>query len=156
MTQRAVGASEVTTLLEQRRLQRVPIDDGAVEALVAASEKHVSTAAMAAATDPDGAYSLAYDAVRKSASALLARQGLRATSRGGHISVVRAVTAQFPGEAGLASMDRLRRRRNQVEYPDPETYDPIDVDELEDAISVAGECVAAVRRILADVPLGEF
>lgn len=50
MTRRAVGASEVTTLVEQRRLQRVPIDDGAVEALVTASDEHVLTATMAAAT----------------------------------------------------------------------------------------------------------
>ena len=41
------------------------------------------------------AYQLAYDALRKSAASLLEAQGLRATSRGGHVAVQDGVIAQF-------------------------------------------------------------
>lgn len=99
---------------------------------------------------------MAYDAARKSATALLAHQGLRPTSAGGHIAVVEAVRAQFPGVPGLTSLDRVRRRRNQAEYPQPETYDPISASEVEDAIRVADDCIASVRRLLELDELGVF
>ena len=52
-------------------------------------------------------------------AAVLENQGLRATSRGGHIAVREAVSAQLDPPLGgvLRPFDRLRRRRNQVEYP---------------------------------------
>ena len=53
-------------------------------------------------TDLEGSLALAYDAARKAAEALLARQGLRATTRGGHIAVVAAITAPSPGVASSA------------------------------------------------------
>lgn len=43
--------------------------------------------------DLSGFYQLAYDAFRTSAASLLAVQGPRATSRGGHIAIQDAVTA---------------------------------------------------------------
>jgi hypothetical protein len=62
---------------------------------------------------------LLYDAARKSLAAVLENQGLRATSRGGHIAVREAVSAQLdpPLGATVRPFDRLRRRRNQSEYP---------------------------------------
>ena len=50
-----------------------------------------------------GAYQPPYDALRKAAAALLAVQGLRATSRGGHIAIQDAVRAQF-GDRGRPSV----------------------------------------------------
>ncbi len=82
-----------------------------------------------------------YDAAKKTATALLAHQGLRPTTVGGHIVVVEAVNAQFPSVPGLKSIDRLRRRRNQAEYPEPASYDPVTTDEANDAAAVAGECL---------------
>jgi hypothetical protein len=56
---------------------------------------------------------------RKALAAILENQGLRATSRGGHIAVREAVSAQLdpPLGAVLRPFDRIRRRRNQAEYP---------------------------------------
>lgn len=99
---------------------------------------------------------LAYDAARKSATALLAYQGLRPASDGGHIAVVETIHAQFPKVPGLASLDRLRRRRNQSEYPQPRAYDPIDPDEATEATSVARDCLASARRLLELDQLGIF
>jgi hypothetical protein len=66
-------------------------------------------------TDPYSAYVLAYDAARFACVALLAQQGLRATTSGGHYAVEQAVRAQF-GD-GFRPAGILRRRRNELEYP---------------------------------------
>ncbi|MFE9421519.1 hypothetical protein ACFYNO_01000 [Kitasatospora sp. NPDC006697] len=72
--------------------------------------------------DAVGAYQLLYDAARKALVAVLENQGLRPTSRGGHIAVLEAVSAQLdpPLGATLRPFDRMRRRRNQAEYADLE------------------------------------
>jgi hypothetical protein len=68
---------------------------------------------------PIGAYQLLYDASRKALCAVLENQGLRATSRGGHICVYDAVSAQLDPPLGalIRPFDRMRRRRNDAEYP---------------------------------------
>ena len=117
-------------------------------ALLASARRHVASAKATAEGDPEAAYSLAYDAARKTATALLNHQGLRPTTAGGHLAVIDTISAQFPGVRGLASLDRLRRRRNQAEYPDPRSYDPITVAEAHDAVTVANHCLASTERLL--------
>lgn len=156
MTRWNKGGEVIERLLDARHLERVPADSGTVAALITTAGRHVASATATAADDPEGALALAYDAARKTATALLAHQGLRPTSAGGHIVVVDAVNAQFPGVAGLKSIDRLRRRRNQAEYPDPQHYDPITTDEVDDAIEVARACLAAAEKLIAAPQLGVF
>jgi YD repeat-containing protein len=50
--------------------------------------------------DPEGAYTLAYDAARRALTAVLQNQGPRATSRGGHTAVYEAVRAQLDPPLG--------------------------------------------------------
>jgi hypothetical protein len=57
--------------------------------------RHLISAEQLADDDPAGAFQMAYDASRTACSALLAAQGLRATSRGGHIAVRDVALAQF-------------------------------------------------------------
>ena len=99
--------------------------------------------------DRTGAYQLAYDALRKAATALLAVQGLRATSRGGHVAVERAMLGQF-GDAipVFRAFGRLRRNRNRFEYPGDSASEPQE-DDVADAIAVASEAVDEVRLLLA-------
>ena len=100
------------------------------------------------AGDLSGAYQLAYDALRKSAASLLEAQGLRATSRGGHIALQDAVIAQFGSSIrALRSFSRLRRARNSFEYPSTETPGPSG-DDVKDAIRVAREVNDAADKIL--------
>lgn len=150
------GEEQVAHLIEQRHLQRVVADPEIVGALLASARRHVESARQTAGNDPEAAYSLAYDAARKSATALLAHQGLRLTTSGGHIAVVDVIRAQFPGVPGLASLDRLRRRRNQAEYPDPKGYDPVTAAEAEEAIEAAVKCILSVERLLQLDELGLF
>jgi len=150
------GEEQVAKLIEQRHLQQVAADSETAAALLASASRHVESARRTADADPEAAYALAYDAARKSATALLVHQGLRPTTAGGHIAVVDAIRAQFPGVPGLTSLDRLRRRRNQAEYPSPTSYDPITAAEAKDAIQAAGGCVSSADRLLQLDELGIF
>jgi HEPN domain-containing protein len=150
------GEEQVTGLIEQRHLQRVVADPEIASALLASARRHLESARQTADSDPEAAYSLAYDAARKSATALLAHQGLRPTTVGGHIAVVDVMRAQFPGVPGLASLDRLRRRRNQAEYPDPNGYDPITAVEANEVIEAVTKCISSAERLLQLDELGVF
>lgn len=57
---------------------------------------------------------------------------------------------------GLKSLDRLRRRRNQAEYPDPAGYDLFTLDEANDAIAVAASAVDSARRLIDRPEIGFF
>ena len=103
---------------------------------------------MTAPDDPEGALTLADDAARKTATAVLAHQGLRPTTSGGHIAIVEAMSAQFPAVGGLKSIDRLRRR-TQAEYPDPRNHDTVTVEDAHDAVAVAEACLDAADRLIA-------
>lgn len=150
------GGAVIEAMIGKRRLQRVTADAELVAGLLVAAGRHLESAGLAAPNDPDGAYSLAYDAARKSATAVLAQQGLRPTSSGGHVVVAEAMRAQFPGAAGLNSLDRLRRRRNQAEYPQPNAPAAVTADEVADVLSVAGACLASARALVDQGSLGPF
>jgi HEPN domain-containing protein len=150
------GEATVTQLIEERHLQRVAADSDTVSSLLASARRHVESARLTVDGDQEAAYSLGYDAARKAATALLAHQGLRPTTAGGHLAVVEVMRAQFPGVPGLTSLDRLRRRRNQAEYPAPVGYDPIAVEEANEAIQVAGTCITSAERLLELDQLGIF
>ncbi|MEX1006835.1 MAG: hypothetical protein WD271_03215 [Acidimicrobiia bacterium] len=113
------------------------------------AKQHLTSArAIADASDLSGAYQLADDALRKSAAALLAVQGLRATSRGGHIAVQDAVIAQFEETVRtFRPFGRLRRNRNRFEYPGDAASEPMG-DDVDDALTVTTETVARARTII--------
>ena len=86
--------------------------------LLAEAQRHLRSAELVADADPAGGYDLLYAAARKSMAAVLAAQGLRATSKGGHVAVQEAVAAQL-GRSGavVRPLGRLRRTRNDADYP---------------------------------------
>lgn len=77
---------------------------------------------------------------------MLAHQGLRATSAGGHYAVEKAVRAQF-GD-GMRAIGALRRRRNELEYP---AYpgESVDPDELAQALEDAMTIIDRAEALLA-------
>ncbi len=114
-----VGIDEIKTLLAQRDLEQVqPNLDGA-EAFLRAAALHLNSALALADGDPEGAYTMLYDAARKSLVAVLLTQGLRPTTSGGHRAVQDAINAQFtkpPPKDAFRPFARIRRTRNQTEY----------------------------------------
>src|SRR5438128_1891110 len=118
------GREAVQRLLDDDELERVPPSSEHARRLLDESESHLASATDIALRDPTGAYQLAYDAARKACAALLAVQGLRATSKGGHIAVQETMREQFGGARGTHAFDafgRMRRRRADTEYPDLDT-----------------------------------
>ena len=109
------GEAEVEQLIAAKQLQRVVGGQANGEHLMEKAARTVATAGEIARDDPDSAYVLAYDAARYSATALLAQQGLRPTTSGGHYVVEVALRAQF-GD-GFRGFGAIRRRRNELEYP---------------------------------------
>jgi hypothetical protein len=143
------GSDRIRELIDRGELSQVPPDSDLARRMMADATRHLATAAAAESTaDLTGAYQLAYDALRKSAASLLEAQGLRATSRGGHIAVQDAATAQFGSTIrALRSFSRVRRARNSFEYPSTETPAPSG-DDVKDAIRVAREVNDAAAKIL--------
>jgi hypothetical protein len=113
------GRDAVDGMIARGELERVPASRDHAALLLGQAHQHLASARAIAGSDPTGAYQLLYDAARKALAAVLENQGLRATSRGGHIAVLDAVSAQLDPPLGpiLRPFDRLRRRRNQAEYP---------------------------------------
>jgi uncharacterized protein (UPF0332 family) len=113
--------------------------------LIQKALRTIETAAEIADQDPDSAYVLAYDAARYAGTAILARQGLRPTTSGGHYAVEVALRAQF-GE-GFRSFGAMRRRRNELEYP----TDPAETtthDEARKVIQDAKGLLLAAQQLL--------
>ncbi|WP_203973185.1 HEPN domain-containing protein [Planotetraspora silvatica] len=106
-------------MLARGEVERVAASRAQADELLDQARKHMATARLAMESDPIGAYQLLYDASRKALCAVLENQGLRTSSRGGHIAVYEAVSAQLDPPLGqnLRPFDRMRRRRNEAEYP---------------------------------------
>jgi hypothetical protein len=143
------GSERVRELIDAGELGQVSPDNELAQRMLSDAQRHLVTAAAAEASgDLSGAYQLAYDALRKSAASLLEAQGLRSTSRGGHIAVQDAAIAQFGSSIrALRSFSRLRRARNSFEYPSTESPGPSE-DDVKDAIRVAHEVNDAAGKIL--------
>lgn len=152
------GKTVVEGLLENGELQVVVPSPELADRLMDDATRHLASARAIAASDPNGAYQLAYDAARKACSALLAPQGLRATTRGGHVAVQDSVRAQFNNAGGIAAFGafpRLRRTRAAREYPDVGTPTTTSED-LDEALDAAASIVDASRRILETGRLDRF
>ena len=85
---------------------------------------HLSSARILATTqDSAAAFVTAYDAARKSLSAMLAVQGLRTRGGdGGHRVLSELMQAQLPQhKRTVREFDWMRQKRNDTQYPDPDT-----------------------------------
>lgn len=142
------GEAEVEQLAARRELESVAGAGADGTPLLAQARKTAATAAGLTQNDAHSAYVLAYDAARFACIALLAQQGLRATTSGGHYATERAVRAQF-GE-GFRPFADLRRRRNELEYPHVPGDAPT-ADEAEQAVAAAERLIAAADQMLGQL-----
>lgn len=119
MTSWDAGRDAVLRLLVEGHLERVDVSRSQADFLLDEARRHLASAEVLADQDPSGAYALTYDGARKALTSVLAIQGLRPTSAGGHTAVRDVVEAQLaPSVPGVVRpFDRMRRRRHQLEYP---------------------------------------
>lgn len=152
------GRGRIEELLAAGELERAAPNEQHARRLLAEAAAHLEAVARVVDVDPSGALQLAYDAARKAAFALLAVQGLRSTTKGGHIAVQDAVVAQFGGPEGMgafARLGRMRRQRHAAEYPTESTPSVTrrDADEVE---RDARALVDAAGRLLDSQRLSTF
>jgi len=142
-----IGQAEIERLLAGREPELEHVTGAAADGarLLAQARRTAGTAGSLVGADAYSAYVLAYDAARFACIALLAQQGLRATTKGGHYAVERAVRAQFG--SGFRPFADLRRRRNELEYPRLPA-DTATADESEQAVEDAKRLITAAAAIL--------
>ena len=145
MSQWARGEADIELMLTKGELQRTTGSAANGEPWLVKASATVMTAESIASSDPNSAYTLAYDAARFACLGLLARQGLRATTEGGHYAVQRAMLRQFG--ATFDAFGVMRRRRNELEYPDfPD--EKVEAHEAAKAIKDATSIIEAARKLL--------
>lgn len=113
------GRSTIDKLIADGELQRVPPSREHADQLLAQARKDLASAELLSISNPKRAYESLYDAARMALTAVLENEGLRPTSRSGHIAPYAAVSAQLdpPMGAVLKPFDRMRRTRNRAECP---------------------------------------
>ena len=144
------GESDVESLIGSGELQKLTGDAANGERLLEKAAVTLGTARSAIERDPDSAFVLAYDAARQAVTALLAHQGLRPTTKGGHYAVEQAVRAQFG--PGFRQFGALRRRRNELEYPE-RPGDDATIEEATEAVDQALAIVTAAEGLLDQLGL---
>jgi hypothetical protein len=150
MTRWQRGAAELERMLVNSELQALTGAAADGGQWMEKARRTLSTATDAASTDPDSAFTLAYDGARFACTALLAQQGLRVTTRGGHYAVEVAVRSQFGGT--FDQYGGLRRQRNDIEYP-VIIAAKLTSDDARAAIGIANELIDAADQLLPHLSL---
>jgi len=142
------GRAVIDAMLAAGELQQVPPSREHADRLLNQAAIDLVTAREVATTNASGAYTLVYDAARKALVALLENEGLRPTSRAGHHGIYLAVQAQLDPPLGkvLRPFERMRRRRNEIEYPDF-VQAPLTADDVEEDASAADGIIGLVKRV---------
>lgn len=146
------GRATIDKLIADGELQRVPPSREHADQLLAQARKDLTSAELLSGSNPKRAYESLYDAARMALTAVLENQGLRATSRGGHIAPYAAVSAQLdpPMGAILRPFDRMRRTRNRSEYPSfttPEVTADNVIADLPAAAAIVETCKGVVGEM---------
>lgn len=150
MARWARGESEIEALLAAGELQKLTGSAANGERLLEKAALTLTTARAAVESDPDSAFVLAYDAARQALTALLSHQGLRPTTKGGHYAVEQAARAQFG--PGFRQFGALRRRRNELEYPERPDDDATN-EEANDAVESSQAIIAAAEGLIDQLGL---
>jgi hypothetical protein len=150
------GRAAIDQMLADGELQRVPASRQQADRLLAQARVHVASALNVCEADPPGGYALAYDGARKALTAILENEGLRPTTRGGHLAVSEAVRAQLDPPMGriLRRFNRMRTRRHDAEYP-PTDSPEITCDDVREDQKTAVELIDLATRVLEEMsPFG--
>jgi len=144
----SVGEATVERLLEEGHIERVQGAQADGESWLERARRALDAARIIAEPAPGSSVVLSYDAARQACIALLAQQGLRTTTAGGHYAIEEVIRAQFG--ASLRDFGGLRRRRNELEYPLYPTEEAT-VGEAAEALTTASEIIDAAARLLGNL-----
>ena len=145
----AQGRTVIERMLIDGELQRVPASRAQADRLLTQAQVHVASALKVCDDDPAGGYALVYDGARKALTAILENEGLRPTTRGGHLAVLEAVRAQVDPPMGraLRQFNRMRTRRHDAEYPPTDSPEITTADVREDQVHADSLIGIAIRLL---------
>jgi HEPN domain-containing protein len=144
----STGEATVERLLAAGHVERVQGAQADGASWLDRARRGLEAARVLAESAPDSSVILAYDAARQACVALLAQQGLRPTTVGGHYVVEEVIRAQF-GPA-LRAFGGLRRRRNELEYPLYPT-EQASAAEAAETLKTAGEIIDAASKLVPNL-----
>lgn len=141
----------VSSILEKRELTALLTSSKEADQLLAQSKNHINSAQMIKASDPEGAVQLAYDAARKSISALLNEVGLRVHERAGsHASFLKVAALEVFDQEIWQDLVWVRKLRNLAEYSDSDNQ-TIKLYQTGESIAAAKAMVTDAERILISI-----
>lgn len=138
-------------LLLEGRVEKVPADKDTAASMLEESQRHLYSAEQIMALDPNGAYSLLYDAARKAVAGHMLANGYRAASNkpGAHAAVV-AYAAAALRSVEFADLvrhfDRMRRTRHRAEYDSA----VVGIQQLESDLIKARQIIDVVEKSWPD------
>ena len=144
----STGEATVERLLAAGHVERVQGAQADGASWLDRARRGLEAARVLAESAPDSSVVLAYDAARQACVALLAQQGLRPTTAGGHYVVEEVIRAQF-GPA-LRAFGGLRRRRNELVYPLYPT-EQASAAEAAETLKTAGEIIDAASKLVPNL-----
>jgi HEPN domain-containing protein len=142
------GEATVERLLTTGHIERVQGAQADGESWLERARRGLDAARVLAELAPDSSVILAYDAARQACVALLAQQGLRPTTAGGHYAIEEVIRAQFGPT--LRAFGGLRRRRNELEYPLHPT-EQASAAEAAETLESAAEIIDSAARLLPNL-----
>lgn len=147
-----VGEAEVQNLIDAGEIEEVEPSDDHADLLMRQAQAHLSSASTLLPADPPGAFTVLYDAARKSLAAVLAKQGLRATNKNGHRATQEAIEAQLGPNAKkvVRAFRTLRQRRHDAEYPALDTPE-VTAHEAMEALGDTRDIVEAMKKLAPNV-----
>jgi HEPN domain-containing protein len=144
----STGEATVERLLATGHIDRVQGAQADGQSWLERARRGLDAARVLAESAPDSSVVLAYDAARQACVALLAQQGLRPTTSGGHYAIEEVIRAQFGPT--LRAFGGLRRRRNELEYPLYPT-EQASAAEAAETLETADDVIEAAAKILPNL-----
>lgn len=144
------GSADIQKLLAARELTRIAGDATEGTEWIAMAETRLNSAQSIRSDDPESAFILTYESVHIVGMGILAQQGLRPTTTGGHIAVETALRAQF-GDS-FTAYGWMRRTRHQSMYP-AFPGDQISEEVVGEAFDDAHAMIDAARKLVPQLSM---
>lgn len=151
MTRWQRGEAEIQRLITEGHLERLHGSAMNGAPWLVKARESLDGARLLADDKPNPAYANAYDAARMAAWAVLAHQGLRATTRGGHAAAATAVRAQFGNAFDLLQAHRVRRNAMEYGTRSGGPADAVTPTEAHEVIGDAAAMIEAAERLLPNL-----
>lgn len=137
----------LSDLQNQGLIKPIKVSTSQVRARLVLAQRDIATARKLLGSDPDWAFSIAYNAVLQSATALMFSKGYRPTAREGHhVATVRFAEVALGKELDdIAIFDKMRQKRHRIIY---DVAGAVSLQEAKAAFRFAINFVERITKVL--------